>query len=256
MAKRIMVITVGTSLYQSASWQTQSVPLAKNLGYSRWVHDYLDNPRRRASMVEGDCGSETGIRIELELQALLKVENATEWARYVERDMRHPLRYSAELATMIKLYDLEGQHYRDLSGFLSEIYSVIHLVTDEDTMDHGHIAAHHLLEQIKIFVPEVSDLPKIEPKIAGQHLDNKMVSLSSVLALLPVDSEVDLLLSGAYKIYSMVASMWLTQREKWRAIYLHQERDHLVRLTKDSIQIENRPPRRYSMGRGGTLGAS
>jgi hypothetical protein len=237
MANKTMIVTIGTSLYHSASWRDNDTPLAGIKGYSRWVEDYLNQPGKRPTMVAGDCGSETGDSIMASIENELKRDNAKEWSNYFAVDDKNPLRYSAEITTIIKLYEIERGSASDLSSFLGNKYKRVILLTDENESDKGHIAAYHIKEYLMRLAPSLQSLFVIDPRISGSNLSEKVASLRTYLEQFDKKKDVDLVLSGGFKIYAMMSAL-LIQGSEWRIVYIHESGNNLVTLDDCDVETD------------------
>ncbi|MEW6364131.1 MAG: hypothetical protein AB1714_05785 [Acidobacteriota bacterium] len=223
-----MIVSVGTSFFHSASWENAG-PLADILGYSEWLNDYyLDRPLRRLSMVTGDRGEFTGASISDELRKRLSIENASEYTQYIAQDDAHPMRYSAELSTILRLYDQRRQMdpRLELGSYLANEYDSIVFLCGCSEKDPSNIAAHHVCAQLRKFAESVSDRVRVSAEIEGETLKEKARSFDDRLETLTKQRpNCDLILSGGYKIYSIQATLFLHEHPECRIIYLHEEDD-------------------------------
>src|SRR6185295_9660992 len=147
--KKEMFITVGTSLYFSASWENEG-PAAAIEGYAEWLKgDKKTRPEERRKSRKG--------MIEEELRASLTAqpENVEKWTAILpekllsgEHDPTENLRFSAELSSLFMLADSEKVNVRDL---LSS-YEAVHVVVDPTDWTHGssYVVGMHLKGYLQV----------------------------------------------------------------------------------------------------------
>lgn len=213
MSDRRLVIPVGTSLSASASWRNQGRLLEVH-GYGEWLTPgYLEDPKRRRTR---------GWSVAEELAELLVKCPPAELARFFEWHPDHPRRYSAELTTLARLYENHREAQEDFAGFLGR-YQSIDLVAPGSRTDPARIAANHL-QQI---LGGTFRHPRCEVKevLVSRFLTQRIERLARFLEELR-GQRVDLLVSGAYKAYTLVAGLMAAGNPgTWRLIYLHEEQE-------------------------------
>ena len=232
---RILVVTVGTSLFSSASWlwegDLKTVP-----GYRGWIGDQLEDPagRRRD-------GAKTIEKLENFLGKGTEVSE-----KCFASDFDHPLRYSGELTTLLRCYTSPlrrqgGRQGESFSEYLQRRYGEIQLLAATKASNLSNIAARHL----QVILRDKIGHPNVSMPQALRHPD--LYDLVGCLrdhleALFQTSAEVDLLVTGGYKAYSLLAGKFVaTQPDsyQWRALYLHEEeKSHLVIETKDATEID------------------
>lgn len=238
-----MIVTVGTSLFRSASWENSGC-LLDIVGYDAWLsNSCLANPELRAAYLPADAiTGRTGESIISQLQASISAPNAAKWTQQVAIDFAHPLRYSAEVATILRLAEAEGLASLDqalLSRFLRR-YEHLAFLTAGDRTDLGHRAAHHLAEQVAALAGTGTVLPgliRVETALRGSNLTERVRSLVTHLDGLG-GTEYDLVISGGYKVFAAICGQWLVGRPRCRLVYLHEAEGTLIRHVSDRIQID------------------
>src|SRR5258708_2708508 len=101
---RAMLVTVGTSLLHSASWEPDPALLIEIPPYAGWMaREFLVSPDLRRSDVRSAF-------IRAKLEKRLTAGNTWTWTERLPRDLRDGapapgtlMRYSAELSTILKL---------------------------------------------------------------------------------------------------------------------------------------------------------
>jgi hypothetical protein len=238
-----MFVTVGTSLFHSATWEWVEGMRVEVAPYEGWTKDdeLLKNPERRKSSREAACIME-GLKKRLDL------ENARTWASRLPKSLLagepEPdtvMRYSAELATILKLAEKENRGDERLGDFLRS-YEAIHFVCDPKRYDEKRsltqVAAVHLAR----YVNEIAKEKKAEecpiPGLSSHRKDDLLAdSNTRGLRLLAetlrqasaVHQHVDILLSGGYKIYGIFLAP-LFQDSRFRMAYIHEEGERLLTL--------------------------
>jgi hypothetical protein len=232
---KVMFVTVGTSLFHSASWET--VPEIRE--YGEWKIDKtLCSPEARKRTRNAE-------RIEAALEKALCAGDYELWTQCLPADllagsphMDTVMRYSAELATILKTWNLTSD-FPAFGEFLRS-YSKIHLVADPTSRLPFH-AAHHLAQALNALagnggparVMEVYGLSSTDPGVLlGDH-----TGLGLLGRLLFQDwnevRQMDLVVSGGYKLYGIYLTPLLPFPDKQvRLLYIHEEGDHLIQVTQ------------------------
>ena len=207
-----LVVTVGTSLFASASWE-ETGAFAEMKGYSRWCGKLLERPLERRASNPKLLG-----RIE---EYLRKHESA---ARCAFAWPGRPLRYSAEISTLVNWQGKVGGR-QELGAFLNGRYKRIDLVAPSDRDDPARLAADHLqgllVDRIKadnVHVADVLTSPSIQDRV--DHFQEYLRSLISA------EERIDLVVSGGYKVFAMSAAVIASMprlRGRWRLLYVHED---------------------------------
>lgn len=240
-AKRRLLFTVGTSLFESASWRVEG-PFAKICGYRDWAEEkeFRDNPSKRRSMISKNRWLGTGEFVARDLRALLdeafrdgSKEDLLEF--FAADDIYHPRRFSAEVSTLLMLRDETGTvEQKGLAGFIDDNYSQIQLIAPDDESDPSHVAAHHLRGQIARMT-QFEDV-RVSCQIMGKTLERKFRTLDDYLFKLRVENDprpIDFIVSGGYKVYAVAAGAALYERPLWRTYYTHEEKQQLLHHSWD-----------------------
>jgi hypothetical protein len=247
-----MFITMGTSLFHSATWEPEG-PLAQLPEYREWTQgDLLVSPDKRLS-----CANSAKIRDGL--KTLLEARDVDQWWSCLPQDLRdgEPLpatlrRYSAELTTILKLANEETQGKGKLKDFLSS-YEEIRLAHDPNSPPDGGknlplIAATHLARylngipdsQTKAVLTKIPSLSSTDPtELLESNVGLRKLGQEICAALMTWD-QVDIIISGGYKIYGifLAPAIERVQGKIARLIYIHEEGDFLMRITRHSEELD------------------
>ncbi len=240
---KVMFVTVGTSLFHSATWEWVEGMRVEVAPYEGWTKDdeLLQNPERRKSTRDAACIMD-GLKNRLDL------ENARTWASRLpkrllagEPEPHTFVRYSAELATILKLADRENGGNERLGDFLCS-YEAIHFVCDPKRYDEKRsltqVAAVHLARYVNEIAKEEKAEECLIPGLSSHRKDDLLAdSNTSGLRLLAetlrqasaAHQQVDILLSGGYKIYGIFLAP-LLQDSRFRMAYIHEEGELLLTL--------------------------
>ncbi len=252
---RLLFFTVGTSLFQSASWEPTPDLLAEVPSYGDLVHhDRLTIPEARAG-----CR-----RARLELTAALTEDNAGEWSRRLPRSLVRDgraeaaklLRYGAELATLLRLAEQEGGG-RSARKFLQD-YSGLYVFADPsppagDESRRSWVAAAHLAAQLNAVaggraaeVVPVPGLSSLDHRVLfgpGSGLPLLCERLVALKAEHDAD-RVDMVITGGYKIYGLVLARLLGREPlvhaAARLVYGHETGGHLLIVREEEISYDGR----------------
>lgn len=254
--RRMMFITVGTSLFQSASWEEAAVPASEVPYYAEWLEPGEPGRPGPRESPEARLDSPHAARIRAALREGLTARNAGEWASRLPpglaaADPAEPMRYSAELATLLHLCEAEGLSLSDLLA----TYGRIHVVFDGDPADLSAAAGAHLVAYLnRVAGAElaqslpVSGLSSPDPQrlLGSAHEKGALKRLVEQLMgeVREAGGElerVDLVVSGGYKIYGVVLARLAdlgegqrrrlglhAQRPAFRLAYIHEKGSGLV----------------------------
>lgn len=256
-----MYITVGTSLFESATWEPTDWVLERCPDYKYWCDNphFLDNPESRRTQ-----NSQSG-RIRDGLRQVLREGAPEDWAQHLppgllDRDS-HPtqsLRYSSELTTLIKMaqYHPEGEpEFTSLRQCL-ESYHAIFVITDEDQTQPAALAAAHLVAYLQRIVDDerVASLPvpwlsSTEPSVLlDQKQSTGLGSLIKRIRERQKDgraTQVDLIATGGYKVYGIVLAQLVStfplHGASARLIYVHESGEKLMIFQPDKVWMEPAP---------------
>lgn len=240
--KKVMFVTVGTSLFHSASWEASTEVLRDVAGYDQWTSEQLlREPEARKK-------SPAGARIQDRLEFVLNVDNAAAWAERLagdllsgETDFTTVMRYSAELATILKLYQEEARS-ETLPEFLR---SYTHIYLPCDTSAQGaaplaYVAANHLAAYLNRLAEANGMLAKIMP-IPGLSsiVQDELLGTNTGLGLLAdrlvgeteAADQVDFVISGGYKLYGVFLYP-LLETKKARLLYIYEGGGWLLKVSE------------------------
>jgi hypothetical protein len=241
---KVMFVTVGTSLFHSASWEKDEAILRDVPEYYQWTADetVLKEPeaRKRTSAAS---------RIQSRLEFVLKIDNAGTWAQRLAHDLtggnpdlRTVMRYSAELATILKLFEVEGSLDKSLGDFL-KLYSNIYLPCDSSGQAPArlpYVAAHHLAAYLNRLADmdgllaqplSVSGLSSIVPDVLlGENTGLGRLARHLLDAAREAE-QLDLIVSGGYKLYGIyLYQLLVSKRLPVRLFYIHEDAGRLVKI--------------------------
>jgi hypothetical protein len=242
---KVMFVTVGTSLFHSASWEKDEAILRDVPEYYQWTadDDVLKEPEARKR-------TPAARRIQAELEKRLKYDNTPLWVQRLAKDLTggNPdlntvMRYSAELATILKLFETEAGTDQSLEDFLRS-YDHIYLPcdsSDQGTAKLPRVAAHHLAAYLNLLAGNegllaqplaVAGLSSTVPEtLLGENTGIKELGKR----LLKEEAEqLDLISSGGYKLYGIYLYQLLVSKSlPVRLFYIHEDAGRLVKMEND-----------------------
>ena len=235
---RSLLITVGTSLFESASWEPTASPLRRNQHYQAWIASCLENPtyrRRFASAHE-------------QLVSLLQTDNAEHWVKHLAEDLRkdyptQALRYSAEMTTLIRLAAETApvREYLDTFDHILLPYDPSEPVKGKDDrpVATSRVAAHHIAAYLRSLTVGTVTVKAIEGLSSREPADLRrgLVALRRLADSLTGDGcALDLITSGGYKIYGHVLYPLAACRTDVRLHYLHETGAGVVTLDREGLR--------------------
>lgn len=246
MMPKYMFVTVGTSLFNSASWRSDamdadilgSLDLAR--AYNNWCAHYLGSPSKRARdyLLSNKIG-----------EILKCAPNETPLTRNLatENPHIHYKRYSAEISTIIK-YATRVEEGDDWQGFLREFQ--ILLITDTNDYSGTEQAtmkqiSEHLSEQLRILAGNVScellpcpGLSANQPRALKTNLIN---ILKTVYKISTNDAESVFITSGGYKILGnyLFSLINYSNIDNAECVYMHEDSEHLIRCKRNEVWIND-----------------
>lgn len=212
---KVMLVTMGTSLFHSATWEPTPELLSKVKDYDRWTSNHLGSPTGRTT-------TDPDQRIQEALKSQIRTDNVAEWTKYLPVSFTEGnpagdfMRYSAELATILKLANGEREAGQTIRGYLRD-YSAIHLVHDSNRSKEAELptkAAHHLQGYLSSLLQSdgivglwgIPGLSSPEP----EELLGKKTGLGAldhkIKKGIPKYTHLDLIVSGGFKIYGIFLS--------------------------------------------------
>ena len=209
--KHFVVITVGTSLFHSATWRCEG-SLAGISGYKRWTEEkaFIESPRLRdrdPALVSSRLGD------------LLTEDNSEELAAFLPDELamgdflpKETMRFSAEIASLVKLAAVERCTPAELLKKLDGCY----LPADplrrpvDQKRNPSYVAAVHLKEYFDHIAGAevaslwgVTGLASLRPKELVLGLEDLLERLRS-LEPKGQPFRLDLLIAGGFKVYGTV----------------------------------------------------
>lgn len=240
---KVMYVTVGTSLFHSASWEADDVK-EHIRHYEEWISkDPLRSPEARKRTLHAES-------IEAVLKKALCAGDHALWAQRLARDLRDGdpspdtlMRFSAELATIFKMRE-QASEFATLRDFLGS-YSRIHLVSDSGTGRSGSdlqfAAANHLtcyLNQLSgnQGIAQVLPIPFLSSTSPAELLGDRTglgLLAQHIASDLEHLSQIDLVISGGYKLYGIALSPLLRLPDvAARLLYIHEDGEHLIQIPR------------------------
>lgn len=249
--KKEMFITVGTSLYYSATWENLP-PAAGIPGYDEWTKcPRRTKPEERRRWGRGRTESEIVERLTADPR---EVEKWTAILPETLREGKHApednLRFSAELSSLLMLADSEKVPVRDLLCR----YEAIHVAVDPVDQERGssYVAGTHLVSYLKTIAgtegcPDIALFPvenlasRVPEDLLGPSGGLRRF-LAEVARHIETShaAQLDFLASGGYKIYAVFLSQLVANHPNARLLYLQEEASQLLEVTCGHICVGGR----------------
>lgn len=251
--EKLLVVTVGTSLFHSASWDEENPVFCQELGKSEakkykteWANPG-DN-RNLGGLHSPKLRMRNGGALEDRFKEKLKAteKNVARWAEWVALPVEAGalMRYSAEIATILSLAKSESLAAgQTIEEFLAG-YAGIYFFYDDDENSLAHIAAKHNMTYLqkmigatpgKIRSKEIAEFSAETPHKLAQGLRAYRELMTRLRDNNP-NAMVDIVISGGYKVYGLIGYGFLSQ-DRFRIIYLHEEMPEVVIQNKTTFAI-------------------
>lgn len=243
---KLMILTVGTSLFHSASWDENNVNFLNELGSSAddYKRVWVDRgPNKNGPLYSPDDRKSKCPELVRTLKGKLESNNASVWKDYVAdyTPSTPEMRYSAELATMLSYFK---QEYLDWHKEL-ENYEIT-LVCDSNENNESNIAACHLKYQLlkllsvtdeRVRVENIRYFSNTEPRYLAEGL-----RLYQQFTKDQLDSgkykKLDIVVSGGFKIYGLISYGFLFS-DRVKIIYQHEMANVIYQQTKEQGKLVN-----------------
>lgn len=222
--KRTMVVTVGTSMFTSASWKVEGL-FASIRGYRSWVEadDNLRSPERRARLCSASGAAPySGAFIRDEVLRCLRETGKEAAGAFEDRlSAQDAARYCAELATIIAMWSWHSADAHATFGdYLSNKYASIQLLAPADEGEEALVAAEQLKLQLERVVPGSLSV-RVLKRIEGRSVRDNARSFIDILDSLGKEpASADFVISGGFKIYAAIVTHALPAG--CRVYYLHE----------------------------------
>jgi len=254
-----MVLTVGTSLFHSASWEAEG-PLADVPGYRSWLRrqELLREPRQR----DRDARTQKVVEARLLESDQGATVDPKPWVEILPEELRggtfptpeHTMRFSAELATLLILAEQRKLSVREL--LLS--YDALWIPADPTRYGpqagerKSYVAAVHLQAYLNRIAGEEKarlwEIPNLSSTRPRELLDALSVLRGRAVDLGEQYLQIDLVLTGGFKLYGYVLAPLAsgtapTESRLIRLVYIHEtgygggEREPLVQMDARHVQI-------------------
>jgi len=242
MNKNAIIITVGTSLFHSATWQWQDKPkFMDNAEWASYQNDFLSSggtgglwfPEKRKMR---------GELVDLCLRANLKAKDAAAWepavADYLGGDpTKSRRRYSAEITSLLAF----AEKFNEGVGWQNFLKGADIFFACDETSPTTDCAEHLRYISRKL---SGGDLHKIHhkplPGFSAQEPDELLRGLDKFDELVwqLIDSskkydEIQIIVSGGYKVYAIQALNHLPTG-RLKVHYMHEEADVIFTHSLDS----------------------
>ncbi len=236
---RTLVVTVGKSLFSSASWRREKPFDFRD--YGKWFDEVDDKDKSFLSSPERRAKDDETCR---KIHKILTSHDPTELSRLVaigsSEDAR---RYCAELTTLLVMYRAPGHFAESFREFLNR-YEAVALVCPADEEDQAHLAARHL-EQILLAHgasnPSGSLLKAVLRAKTSRH---RVQQWGEYLDTLAERNNIDLVVTGGYKGFALLAGdIWARAGSErgWRVIYLHQDNNEDLFVHENGAVLAKAP---------------
>jgi len=257
---KLMVVTVGTSLFHSASWEEKNSGFRNELGkadakkyQTEWANpgDSLNAGGLYSPKLRMRRGGVLDDRFKDKLHAT--EENVAKWAQWVAPvETGAFMRYSAEISTILSFAQHQGKRSgKNWQEILREYY--IDFICDGDQFSPAYIAAWHnrfYLRQLfdgdadLLACKGFSYLSNLEPHLLYKGLLEYQTYLEKMQAWVKpvVFRQIDIVISGGYKIFGLLGFGFLPD-ERFRIIYQHEESNKVFIQDKRALGAEDFPAR-------------
>lgn len=253
--EKLMIITVGTSIFHSACWDKNHQDFKKELG-DVW-QEYCDNFAN-----PGVSGYPGGLRdpekrrregkvLENFFKEHLNGITADSWPEWVapfEPPASPALRYSAEIATILRFAENEAERCGTTWQAILEPYD-FYFVHDSDTSSLSGIAGLHnrtYLERLLNTEPgriKFVDISGFSEHKKPQQLIKALQEYRSFLkqaknSVEPYYDTIDMVITGGFKVYGVVGYGFLSN-DKFRTLYMHDESSRVIIQSPNTMRIDN-----------------
>lgn len=247
---KIMLVTVGTSLFHSASWNFDDTFIKeKNIvEYTNWL-DEGNRENDPGPLISPEKRQESNGQFKKHFKTKLisGLDEVDKWTNYFVKDIHIEdiLRYSAELSTIFEL----GLNSKDgLVNFLKEYK--IDLIADPNPEgskpNEQYVAAKHIEAYLNNLDAGLNvntvNVPGISSKEPDDIIGKKGISginlLTSIIdEYLKTASELKIIASGGYKSYGFLFGQFLQLRANLFIVYRHEQGDNLMIINRDKIRF-------------------
>ncbi|RMG38228.1 MAG: hypothetical protein D6732_05470 [Methanobacteriota archaeon] len=230
---KVIIVTVGTSIYHSATWDENNENFRRAIGarnakkyQERWCNPQSAG-RIRAGLLSPSNRLRNAPELEENFHKWLKEGNPTVWGKWAAAyTPGEELRYSAELATLLKLaYSERLRNDNNWMNYFND--SKIWWICDKNTTSDSAIAAQHnaaCLQYIASLESNKIDFKKI-PHYSTTEPQNLPIALrvykEFIDSFLNNDNHVEAVITGGYKIHTVIAKHFVGC-QGFRMIFLHE----------------------------------
>lgn len=256
---KCMIVTIGTSIFHSACWDKHNPAFMETLGT---LHDnYAEifaNPgvtKDPGGLYNPEKRRKGGQSLESFFKKKLKGDDAGNWPEWVapfDPPDSPAMRYSAEIGTILRYAENESEENDTNWQSILDPYE-FYFVYDGNTTSVSGIAGLHnqtYLEKLLGGSPDrfkpkaIEGFSSKKPKPLVTALDEYRTFLDSRRISLERYETIDVVISGGYKIYGLIAYGFLSS-PRFRIIYLHEEAEQVVIQDKDTMKLSKHPKRPF-----------
>lgn len=251
--KTIMLVTMGTSLFYSASWNFNMDFFDNKIyykEYQKWLKedDKENGPGPLISPEKRLLTTSKSFKKFFEAKIVSSISNEIEFKKWLDSfvDDIQPsqiLRYSAELST---IFELGLTSNSKLSEYLEKFE--ICLITDTIGNPHQpnkqYVAAFHIKNYLNKIVGrdtvELFDIPKISSPKPDEMIGKNKISGLYLLSqkihnIIQNNKTIYIIASGGYKGYGILFGPLIVYYSNVKIIYRHEEGQNLIIVDKNKI---------------------
>lgn len=257
MMKKLMVVTVGTSIFHSAFWDQTHPDFKKELGnlWEEYCNKFA-NPgvsSEPGGLFDPEKRRREGKNLESFFKDRLKGNDAgrwTEWVAPFNPPDSPALRYSAEIATILCFAENEAGKNETNWQKILDPYD-FYFVHDSDTASLSGIAGLHNRKYLEKLLNGKSG--RIQFKAISGFAEHKnprtlikalrefrSFLINAKASVKPLYDTIDVVISGGFKVYGVVGYGFLFNHN-FRTLYMHDESSRVIIQNRKTMRIDNDP---------------
>lgn len=250
---KCMIVTIGTSIFHSACWDKHNPAFMEKLGTLQDEYtEIFANPgvaNDPGGLFNPEKRRKGGQSLESFFKKQLNGEDASNWPEWVAQfipPVSPAMRYSAEIGTILRYAENESAENDTSWQSILDPYD-FYFVYDSNTTSVSAIAGLHNQTYLKKllggdpdrFKPKtIEGFSSQKPKPLVKALDEYRNFLDKQRISLGRYETIDVVISGGYKIYGLIAYGFLSS-PRYRIIYLHEEAEQVVIQDRDTVKFSN-----------------